>query len=269
MPILQPRPSAVARMELVLRARSYRDWAADGILVLAGGAAILLQLLDPMVASSVARHSRFARDPVGRLTSTLRYVYAVALESDAERTAVRDVTRAHRGIPGADDAERQLWVAATLYWAGTAAHTATYGPLAPSVADEVYRRSARLGSALAMPDQRWPEDRAAFDSWWADRVARPIVTADARAVARQLMRPVGGPLWLRAAMPLGRLVTAGMLPPAVRAAYGQRWSPDLERRYRRTLRGIRVLWRLTPRALRELPARRLGATNPTVTPSSA
>lgn len=243
----------------MLRAHRYRDWAADGVLVLAGGAAILLQLLDPKVAASVARHSRFARDPVGRLTGTLRYVYAVALESDAAGAAAATVTRAHRGIPGADDPGRQLWVAATLYWAGTRAHEAIYGPLSPALADEVYVRSARLGSALGMPPSLWPRGRSAFDAWWADAVAAPVVTADARRVAAQLMRPRGGPLWLRAAMPLGRLVTAGMLPPAVRAAYGQRWTPALERRYRRTLRGIRMLWRLMPRALRELPARRLRA----------
>ena len=242
----------------MLRARSYRDWAADGLLVLGGGAAILLQLLDPMVAESVARHSRFARDPVGRLTGTLRYVYSVALGSDAADTAAATaVSRAHRGIPGADEPERQLWVAATLYRVGTAAHEAVYGPLAPALADEVYRRSARLGTALGMPPESWPADRAAFDLWWRERVARPVVTADARRVAAQLMRPRGAPLWLRAVMPLARLLTAGLLPPAVRTAYGQHWTPALQRRYLLTLHRIRLLWRLTPRALRELPARRL------------
>ncbi|MBI5160357.1 MAG: DUF2236 domain-containing protein [Micrococcales bacterium] len=241
----------------MLHPRRYRDWAADGVLVLAGGAAILLQLLDPVVAASVARHSRFARDPVGRLTGTLRYVYSVALEADAARDAATTVTRAHRGIPGADDPQRQLWVAGTLYWAGSRAHEAIYGPLEPRLADEVYARSSRLGSALGMPPGLWLRDRAAFEAWWADAVATPAVTPDARRVAAQLMRPRGGPLWLRAAMPLGRLLTAGLLPPAVRAAYGQNWTPALERRYRRTLRGIRLVWRLTPRALRELPARRL------------
>lgn len=240
-------------------ARSYRDWAADGALVLGGGAAILLQLTDPVLAASVARHSRFDTDPVGRLVATLRYVYAVALGSaDAAGTAAAAVDRAHDGVPGAGDPERQLWVAATLYWAGMVAHDAVHPPLAPEVADEVYAQSARLGTALHMPLEAWPRDRAAFDVWWADRVASATVTRDARSVARSLLHPRSGPLWLRAAMPTGRLVTVRMLPPRIREAYGLRWSPALERRYRRRMRVIRTVWRVAPRRLREGPSRILG-----------
>ncbi|MES1170192.1 MAG: oxygenase MpaB family protein, partial [Leifsonia sp.] len=60
-------------------ARSFEEYAADGVLVLGGAAAILLQVADPVVARGVAEHSDFARRPMDRLRNTLRYVYAVGL----------------------------------------------------------------------------------------------------------------------------------------------------------------------------------------------
>ncbi len=236
-------------------AQSFQEYAADGVLVLGGAAAILLQLADPVVAGGVAQHSTFATDPMKRLRNTLSYVYAVGLGSEAQTAlAARFVDRAHAGIPGAMDADHQLWVAATLYEVGRSVHEQVHGPLAPHVADEVYAASARLGTTLQLPDGVWPESRAAFAEYWATAVAGLDVTDAARGVAQELLHSRGIPWFGRPAMPLMRAVTAGLLPPSVRDAYG---LPQHPRRYRVSLGVARSVVRVTPRRVRELPSRRL------------
>ncbi|MEO5920201.1 MAG: oxygenase MpaB family protein [Pseudolysinimonas sp.] len=237
------------------RSPEYERYARDGALVLGGAAAILLQVADPVVARGVARHSAFAEDPMRRLRHTLGYVYAVLIGTETQgQVAGGFVDRAHAGVPGAADPQRQLWVAATLYRLGVDVHELLSGPMPEQLADEVYAASAGLGTALQVPEGNWPADRAAFDRYWMDAVETLEVGDDARAVARDLLRPAHVPLWIRAGMPLGRTLTAGLLPASVRDAYGLPWHP---RAFRRAVSVARLASRLTPRRLRELPSRRL------------
>jgi uncharacterized protein (DUF2236 family) len=242
-------------------ARTFEEYAADGVLVLGGAAAILLQISDPVVARGVAKHSDFARHPMERLRNTLRYVYAVGLGSEQQSTlAAGAVNRAHARVAGARDEHRQLWVAATLHQVGVTVHEQLVGPLPTEVADEIYAANERLGTALQLPPGAWPADRAAFAVYWADAVAALKVGDDARAIARDLLRNRAIPWWTRPAMPLMRVVTSGLLPATVREAYELPWHP---RRYRAAIGLVRLLRRLTPRRLRELPSRRLlGAFDP-------
>jgi uncharacterized protein (DUF2236 family) len=236
-------------------AQSFEEYAADGVLVLGGGAAILLQLADPVVARGVAAHSTFASDPLTRLRNTLSYVYAVGLGSGAQTAlAARFVDRAHVGVEGATDPDHQLWVAATLYEVGRSVHEQVHGPLPPHVADEVYAASARLGTTLQLPDGVWPESREAFAGYWAAAVAGLDVTDVARGIAHELLHSRAIPWFTKPAMPLVRTLTAGLLPASVRDAYG---LPQHPRRYRASLGVARTLVRITPRGLRELPSRRL------------
>jgi uncharacterized protein (DUF2236 family) len=237
------------------RSAGFERYARDSTLVLGGGAAILLQLADPVVGAGVASHSAFADDPMRRLRHTLGYVYAISVGSPEQvRRVAGFVDRAHAGVPGATDPDRQLWVAATLYRVGVDVHHLVHGPLDESVADELYAASALLGTALQMPAERWPSDRSAFEKYWADATRALEVTDDARGVARDLLHPRRVPLWVKAGMPLGRTLTAGLLPPSLRDAYGL--SHD-ERRFRRAVGVARAAARVTPRRVRELPSRRL------------
>ncbi|MGN6502612.1 MAG: oxygenase MpaB family protein, partial [Pseudolysinimonas sp.] len=158
------------------------------------------------------------------------------------------------GVPGATNPDRQLWVAATLYRVGVQVHELLRGPLDDDLADELYAASAHLGTALQLPAAHWPADRTAFERYWADAVQTLQVGDDARAVARDLLHPRHVPAWVRAAMPLGRTLTAGLLPASVREGYG---LPAREGAFRRAVRLARVIARVTPRRLRELPSRRL------------
>lgn len=237
------------------RSAAYRRFAADSSLVLGGLAAILLQLGDPTVARGVAAHSTFARDPLPRLRGTLAYVYAIGLGTDADRArAARLVDAAHTRVPGARDAAPQLWVAATLARLSAQTHELVWGPMDAALADEVHAASAELGTALQVPAAAWPADRAAFDAYWEAAVARLEVGDDARAVAAELLAARAAPWWIRLAMPAARELTAVLLPPRIREAYG---IPLHAVRGRLVVALVRGLARVTPRRLRELPARRL------------
>ena len=237
--------------------RTADDYLAEGSLVLGGGAALLLQLAHPTVGHAVAGYSRFARDPMRRLRHTLGYVYAIGLGTpEVAEAAAHAVDRAHSGIPGATDPEPQLWVAATLYGVGMQVHELLFAPLPDAVADEVYATSGRFGTSLQVPAALWPADRAAFDTYWARMLPTLAVGDEARAVAHGVLHPARTtvPLWVRAALPLGRLVTAALLPDAIRDAYG---FPRRPRRERAALRLARTIAHLTPRRIRRLPSRLL------------
>jgi uncharacterized protein (DUF2236 family) len=231
-----------------------RRFAADASLVLAGGRAILLQIADPVVATGVARHSDFARRPQQRLVHTLMYVYAVVLGTPADAaTAVAFVNRAHEPVEGADESDRQLWVAATLYDSAIRMHELLRGPLSASMRQRILDAYEPLGGALRVPSTAWPSDVGAFDAYWASTLAGLRVTDDARQVARDLLYPRLAPWWVRAAMPFMRPLSVGLLPDEVRAAYGFAWGAREERRFTRLVRRLRGVVAVVPGPLRRLP----------------
>lgn len=243
-----------------------RDVAPESVLVLAGGRAILLQLANPAVGHGVARHSNFADRPLDRLHGTLAYVYAVTCGTAIDRAAaVRRVALAHRPVHGpatattptynAFDPRLQLWVAATLYESATRMHDLVYGPLGAADADAVYRDYGVLGTALQVPAGLWPADRQAFAEYWRSEVAGLSTDAATRGVADRLLHPTGGPLLLRLAMPLARLVTTGLLEPEERELFLLPWSTGRQRRYDLVLRLVRAVYPRLPRWVRHAPMR--------------
>ncbi len=241
-----------------------RDIAGEGALIAAGGRSILLQIANPAIGHGVAHHSDFASRPLDRLRGTLTYVYAVVFGTPAEAaSASRRVNRAHGPVVGeaADGApaysaftpELQLWVAATLYDSAITMRELVFGPLEDDVADALYLDYAVLGTALQVPADLWPVDRAAFAGYFRDRVAELSTDATTRAVANELLHPQAGPVWLRMLMPLGRLLTVGLLPARVRELFELDWSPRSQRRFDRLLAITAVVYPLLPMRLRHWP----------------
>jgi uncharacterized protein (DUF2236 family) len=251
-----------------------RDIAPEGVLVLAGGRAILLQLANPQVGHGVARHSDFAARPLDRLNGTLAYVYAVTCGTPIDRAAaVRRVALAHRPVHGpasgsphpehgesspaynAFDPRLQLWVAATLYESATRMHDLVFAPLGADDAEALYRDYGVLGTALQVPAGAWPSDRSAFAEYWRGEIALLQTGQTTRAVAERLLNPDGGPFWLRLVMPLARLVTTGLLEPAERALFDLPWSKGRQRRYDLFLSVLRTVYPRLPRWVRHAPMR--------------
>ena len=243
----------------------FRRHGAEGVLLLGGGAAILLQLADPRVARGVAGHSGFRDRPLDRLLGTLDYVYAVGFgDEEIVAAAVRAVNARHRRVRGpavdgkpaysAYDPDAQRWVASTLLAVALELHERLWGPLDIETADAIVRGYAPVGIRLQGGRAGWPATRAEFDAWWADRIAGLEVGPDARSVARTLLSGASAlPFGAGALLPLVRLVTAALLPPDLRRAYGFRWTPRTERVATAWLAGIAAVWPLLPRILRHAP----------------
>ena len=250
-----------------MKTRGLVDIGAEAMLLAGGGRAILLQLANPAVGHAVADHSDFAADPLRRLRNTLTYVYALVFGTPQQVVAVRSmVQRAHAPVRSetydASDARLQLWVAATLYDTAATLHARVYGPLDEASADAVYRDYAIVGTALGMPAALWPVDREAFTLYWHAQLARLEVDDRVRAVGEQLLHPASGPLWMRTLMPVARLATGGLLPPALREAYALPWDGRHQRRFDRMMNVIAHIYPRLPARVRHWPKnyllRRLG-----------
>jgi uncharacterized protein (DUF2236 family) len=242
------------------------DISNEAILLGGGARAILLQLAMPAVGRGVANHSDFASDPLRRLQHTLTYLYVLVYGTNDEIARITGyVDRAHApvhsepgdGAPAYDafDPQQQLWVAATLYDSALSVYTAVFGELAPDDAESLYRQYAVIGTALQMPAQLWPEDRAAFSRYWEQSLGELRVDDEVRAVARALLHPAKAPLWIRVLMPAVRFLTAGFLDPSVRASFGLTWNARRQRLFGRTVRVLATVYPRLPGWLRHWPAR--------------
>ena len=232
------------------------DAAAEAILLAGGARAILLQLAHPAVGRGVAEHSDFAQRPLDRLHGTLTYLYVIQFGTPEEVARIaRRVGNAHRPVVGegydARDVSLQVWVAATIYDTAVRMHELVFGALTPAEAQHMLDDSAVVATTLGVPRGAWPATPAAFAEYWAGVPLR--VEQPARDVARALLHPVAGPLWMRALMPTVRLVTAGLLDEELREAYGLRFDA---RKYARFVRVARAVYPRLPRLIRHAPMRR-------------
>ncbi|UIP58642.1 oxygenase MpaB family protein [Agromyces marinus] len=241
-----------------------RAHAADATLMAGGAAAILLQLADPRVAAGVGRHSRFRERPLDRLVATHAYLTALVFGDERDiRHVTRVVDARHANVrsdgePAYDamDPDAQRWVAATLLAVALELEERLSGaPLDGSTADALVRGYAPIAARLQGGPAGWPGTRDAFDAWWAERVAGLVVGDEARAIARDLLAGTGLPRALVPLMAPVRLITAALLPPGLRAAYGFRWTPRAERTAHAWLGALRVLRVVLPARVRAIPTR--------------
>lgn len=244
--------------------RGLADMGAEAVLLAGAGRAILLQIANPSVGHGVAEHSNFADRPLERLRATLTYVYAVVYGTEDQVAAVRrSVNRAHAPVrrkPGAGsagysafDAESQLWVVATLYDTAVTIYERIYGALDDEAADVMYQDYARIGTALQLPADLWPADRAAFSRYWESCLKRLKADDVTSRVARSLLYPREPRPWQRLVMPLARFVTAGLLPARLRRDFGLPWTESHGRWFDRSMRWSAVVYPRLPQRVRHWP----------------
>ena len=256
-----PLPPQCPSGTLFYMVRQQVDYGAEGILLAGAGRAILLQLANPAIGRGVAAHSTFTQRPVNRLKGTLTYVYGIVYGTQEQVTEVRRrVNQAHvpvRRTPdessagyNAYDPALQLWVAATLYDTALTIIEKIQGPLADDAADAMYQDYARIGTALQLPPDMWPKDRAAFARYWEEQLSSLHAEDEGVRVGRGLLFPRHTALWYRAIMPAARFLTAGLLPDQLRKDFGLPWSDRQQRRYDRTWRILAVAYPVLPRRIR-------------------
>lgn len=228
------------------------------VLLATGGVAILLQVANPGVGAGVDENSNFAYRPVDRLRTTMTYVYCMAFGTPQERaTIIEMVHRAHVPVRGADytadDPDLQLWVAATLYACGLDIYEKLFGKLDPVEAEEVYKEYSVLATSLRVPEGMWPKTRKDFWAYWDEKIATLQITDHAKSVANDLLFNNHGPLWVRANLPLIRVLSTEWLPPRMRTEYGLKSTKTKRAVYRMTMGVGRTVVPILPAYLREWP----------------
>ncbi|MEU5876351.1 oxygenase MpaB family protein [Spirillospora sp. NPDC047279] len=249
-------------MELALREReTLRELAAEPLVGLGAGRALLMQLAHPKVAQGVAEHSDFAGRPLARLFGTLDFLLIVTFgtEEEVERFS-RRIRGLHRGLKGEGytgaDPELQMWVNATLIDSALYVYERVMRPDEDEVniAAEYYRQARIVGEVLDVPEGMQPADLEGFRAYVDRMVEELVVTEQAREVARAVLWPKRL-RWLGPGLAIFRLLTAAMLPASLREQFGLPWSHGRQRVADLFLRTGTDLYHVTPRWLRRPPER--------------
>jgi uncharacterized protein (DUF2236 family) len=150
------------------------------------------------------------------------------------------------------DPDLLLWVHATLVDTALVVYRRFFRPLSPADEARYYAEMKRLATLMHVPDEALPGSLDRFRAYVAETVDRLEVREDARRLAPPILRPPL-PLPLRPVGALQELVTVGVLPPRLRAAYGLAWSPARERALSASAAAARTVVPLLPAALRRWP----------------
>jgi uncharacterized protein (DUF2236 family) len=210
---------------------------------LGGGAAVLLQVAHPLVASGVVEHSGYDRDLWHRLARTLQALYLITFgdRQEAQRAGetvqavharVHGRTREQLGPfpPGtrysAADPELMRWVHATLVYSSLAAYERLVQPLTLAEKHRYHEEMNLVARIFGTPDEVLAGTYDEFRAYFEAQLRSPAiaVTRPAREVARVIVAaPLPAPLRLLA--PAHRLATSRILPTELRHQYGLRWTP--------------------------------------------
>lgn len=283
-------PGAIEHHRQAVRARLARanatrpgpgsvTWKINREIVVVAGwlRAILLQFAHPLVAGGVHDHSGFRGGltaSLARLRSTVGAMLALTFGDDeaavnaaARINAVHD--HVHGRIPhlagafgsghqySAHDPELLRWVHATLLESVLLTYELLVGPLTEGEKDRYCTEAAVAEPLLNLPAGSLPRDSRALDSYLREMLGGGslAVTGTSSNLARAVLFPPGSWLLWPALRPV-RLMTIGLLPPHIRAAYRFPWDAREERAFARWTALLSAMVRLLPRIAREWPAAR-------------
>jgi uncharacterized protein (DUF2236 family) len=230
-------------------------------------AAALLQISHPGVANAIIAHSSVTMDPVKRGRRSLIYIYCMVFGTQEEREYILTMTQmAHDRVAprnsDVDNPELQLWIAATIYWSSVTSYENVYGRLNDQEAEAVYKEFSILATGLKVPQNKWPNDLAAFKVYWESTISSftaTEVSVETKALAKFIMWPNGLflkalPMWLFMHI-FGhavRIITIEMLPENVRVSFGMPSNRYTRIAYRVIMRFTRKVYPLLPRCLRQI-----------------
>ena len=245
----------------------------EGVLLLGGGAALIMQVAHPLVGAGVAEHSNYREDPWGRLYRTLdittSIVFGSTTTANEASERLREVhTRVHgltkedggRYAAGtkysANDPKLAMWVHATLVDTSMHVYQAYVGQLSQAEKLRYYEEQKRLGEMFGVPIDRQPATLAEFYEYFDAMVDEELaVTGALRDVVDATMRPEL-PFVARPLVEALNLATVSLLPERLRTELGLDWGDTR----RRLVSASRVLMRRAlpalPRLLREFPPAR-------------
>ncbi|OBH61207.1 oxygenase MpaB family protein [Mycobacterium sp. E2479] len=262
-----PRPHPARRPR-----RVSEDYGLMGVALLAGPANVIMELSRPGVGHGVAESrvesGRIDRHPIKRARTTFTYIAVANAGTDEQKAAYRRaVNRSHAEVysrPGdpvecnAFDPELQLWVAACIYKGGIDIYRTFVGEMEDADADRLYREAMTLGTTLQVPPEMWPADRAAFDRYWQESLAKVRIDDTVREflypIAVSRVRGLRLPRRLRERMEsFNLLITTGFLPQRFRDEMRLPWDATMQRRFDRLMAVVGAVNRKLPRIIRQFP----------------
>jgi uncharacterized protein (DUF2236 family) len=263
-----PRPQRRRRRALGI------DEGLMGVALLAGPANVIMQLALPGVGYGVmesrVESGRVDLHPIKRARTTFTYLAVATNGTDAQKAAFRRaVNRAHAQVYSTPDSKSpvaynafdpalQLWVGACLYKGGVDIYRMFIGELEGEDADRHYREGMTLATTLQVPPKMWPADRAAFDRYWEESLAKVHIDDAVREylfpIAANRIRGVKLPARLqRLSDNFALLITTGFLPQRFRDEMRLPWDAAKQRRFDRLIAVLATVNRYLPRFIRQFP----------------
>lgn len=245
----------------------------EGVLLLGGGAAIILQVAHPLVGAGVAEHSNYREDPWGRLYRTLDITTSMVFGSTEKANEASERLRnVHKRVNGtisedggkypkgtrysANDPDLGMWVHATLVDTSLQVYTAYVGSLSHKQKLRFYEEQKLLGEMFGVPVEKQPPTLAEFHDYYERMIQEELAVTDAlRDVVDATMRPEL-PFVARPLVEALNLATVSLLPAKLRDDLGLDWGPKRQRLVDASRSLIKRTLPALPSLVREFPPAR-------------
>jgi uncharacterized protein (DUF2236 family) len=248
----------------------------EGILLLGGGRALLMQAADPLAMAGFAQHSNYQSAPWRRLQRTVEAMWTVVYgTSDQAELTAAQVRAVHSRVRGllphdagpypagtpyaADDPDLLMWVHATLIDTALLMYQTYVRPLSDDEQESYYQETKEMARLFGVPDRVIPLTLADFRTYMRERLRSDeiCVTEEAHEATQSVLhppipialRPVLRPAW-------GAInqITIGHLPWKLRREYGFGWDRTRGFALRTSAQYVRrVLLPTLPDMVRALP----------------
>jgi uncharacterized protein (DUF2236 family) len=235
-------------------------------LFLAAGRATLLQLAHPWVAAAIAEHSRTLHDPIGRFHETCRVMFSVSFGTVGQAmAAARHLHLRHQRIHGrlpeavgafakdsrydANEVHAQQWVSATLIDSTVMVYELVLPAMTSAEREQYYAESRTSAAFFGLSPDVLPGNWQQFAEYMKSMyLSETLAVSDvARHLAQQVLSGAGSwlriPSWYRA-------LTAHLLPPRLREAFGLAYGEREKRSAERALSWVRRLYPRLPESVR-------------------
>ncbi len=240
--------------------------AREQMIFVGAGRALLLQLAHPWVSTGIVEHSRTLTDPIDRFHRTFNVMFTMVFGSlDQALGIARRLHERHAQVTGqlareagpfpqgspywANETAALSWVHATLVDTTLATYELIYPALTEPQRERYYGESKLLARLFGIPEERLPGTWASFAEYNAKMWDSDTLTvgADARSIAESLLE--GGAVWLKAPG-WYRAITARLLPPRLREAFGLRYGETERRQADTAIAWVRQVYPVLPDRLR-------------------